>query len=73
MFKVETGYYLELLMPEKITLLGSTKSKLIKDENVPPLEDTEVVLAHCNIVNNHINMIQKCSILFFLKYCLVSY
>ena len=30
------------------------KSKIIKDENgenVPHLEDTEVVLIHCNIVN----------------------
>ena len=35
-------------------LLGSTKSKITKDrygENVPHLEITEVVLAHCNIVN----------------------
>ena len=36
-------------------LLGSTKSKITKDiivENVPHLEITEVVLVHCNIVNN---------------------
>ena len=36
-------------------LLGSTKSKIIKnesDENVPNLEITKVVLVHCNIVNN---------------------
>ena len=36
-------------------LLGSTKSKINKDENgenVPYLEITEVVLTHCNIVNN---------------------
>ena len=36
-------------------LLGSTKNKIIKDkngENVPHLEITEVVLVHCNIVNN---------------------
>ena len=36
-------------------LLGSTKSKIIKDENgenVPRLEITELVLMHCNIVNN---------------------
>ena len=36
-------------------LLGSTKSKLTKVEsceNVPHLEITEVVLFHCNIVNN---------------------
>ena len=36
-------------------LLGSTKSQTIEDgsdENVPQLEITEVVLTHCNIVNN---------------------
>ena len=36
-------------------LLGSTKSKITKDknlENVPYLEITEVVLIHCNVVNN---------------------
>ena len=34
---------------------GSTKSKIAKNENgenVPHLEITEVVLVHCNIVNN---------------------
>ena len=37
-------------------LLGSTKSKITKDENgenVPHLEITEVVLVHCNTVNNN--------------------
>ena len=36
-------------------LLGSTKSKVTKNENgenVPQLEISEVVLIHCNIVNN---------------------
>ena len=36
-------------------LLGSTKSKITKDkncENVPHLEVTEMVLVHCDIVNN---------------------
>ena len=48
-FKIRTGYYLKLLMPEMIKLLGSTKSKITKDENdenVPHLEITEVVLIH---------------------------
>ena len=55
-FKIKTDYYLELLTPEKMKLLGSTKSKINKDENggnVPHLEITEVVLVHCNIVNNN--------------------
>ena len=37
-------------------LLGIPKSKKTKDENdenIPPLEITEVVLVHCNIVNNN--------------------
>ena len=36
-------------------LPGSTKNKITKDkngENFPHLEITEVVLVHCNIVNN---------------------
>ena len=36
-------------------LLGSTENKITKDkngENVPHLEITEVVLVHCDIVNN---------------------
>ena len=36
-------------------LFGSTKNEITKDkngENVPHLEITEVVLIHCNIVNN---------------------
>ena len=37
-------------------LLGRTKRKITKDkngENVPHLEITEVVLVHCNIVDNN--------------------
>ena len=36
-------------------LLGSIENKITKDkngENVPHLEITEIVLVHCNIVNN---------------------
>ena len=54
-FKSKNGYSLELLTPETVKLLGSTKNKITKDkngENVPHLEITEVVLVHCNIVNN---------------------
>ena len=37
-------------------LLGSTKSKITKDknsENISYLENTEVALVHCNVVNNN--------------------
>ena len=49
------GYYLELLTPETMKLLGSTESKITKDkngENVPHLEVVELVLVHCNLVHN---------------------
>ena len=54
-FKIKNGYHLEHLTPETMKLLGSTENKIIKDkngENVPHFEITEVVLVHCNIVNN---------------------
>ena len=54
-FKIKAGYDLELLTPETMKLLGSNESKITKDkngENVPHLEITEVVLGHCNLVNN---------------------
>ena len=55
-FKIKNGYYLELLTPEKMKLLGSTESKIIKDkngENVPHLEIVELVIAHCNLNNDY--------------------
>ena len=54
-FKIKNGYSLELLTPETIKFLGSTKNKITKDkngENVPNLEITEVVLVHSDIFNN---------------------
>ena len=54
-FKIKTGYKLELLIPETMKLLGSTKKDVDKDkngENVPKLESVEVVLVHCNLVQN---------------------
>ena len=55
-FKIKKGYYLELLTLETMKLLGSTESKITKDtngENVPYLEIAELVLIHCNLVNNN--------------------
>ena len=54
-FKIKTGYCLELLAPETMKLLGSTESKITKDkngENILHLEIVELVLVHCNLVNN---------------------
>ena len=55
-FKIKNGYYLELLTPETMKLLGSSESKITKDkngENVPYLEIVELVLIRCNVVNNN--------------------
>ena len=54
-FKIKSGYKLELLSKETMKLLGSTKDTIDADknsENVPKLENVEVVLVHCNLVNN---------------------
>ena len=54
-FKIKGGYYLELLTPKTMKLLGSTESKITKDkngENVPHSEVVELLLVHCNLVNN---------------------
>ena len=54
-FKIKTAYKLELLTPETMKLLGSTKKDVDKDsdgENVPQLEYVQVVLVHCNLVKN---------------------
>ena len=54
-FKIKSVYYLELLAPGTMKLLGSAENKINKDkngENVPHLEIVEIVLVHCNLVNN---------------------
>ena len=54
-FKIKTSYKLELLTPETMTLLGSTKKDVDADkssEHTPKLESAEVVLVHCNLVEN---------------------
>ena len=54
-FKIKTGYKLELLSEETMKLLGSTSNIIDTDknsENVPRLENVELVLVHCNLLNN---------------------
>ena len=54
-FRIKNGNSLELLKPETMKLLWSTKNKITEDkngENVPHLEITEVVLVHSDMVNN---------------------
>ena len=54
-FKIKSGYKLELLTKETTQLLGSSKNIIDQDkdgESVPKLEVIEVVLVHRNLVNN---------------------
>ena len=43
-FKIKNGYYLELLIPETMKLLRSSKSKITKDESGEDVPNLEVVL-----------------------------
>ena len=51
-FKIKKLNHIELLMPKKVKLLGSTKTKIKNGENVPLVENIELVLVHSNIANN---------------------
>ena len=54
-FKIKTGYKLELLSPETMKLLGSTKKEINGNKNgedVPKIESIEVVSVHCNLLKN---------------------
>ena len=54
-FIIKSRYKLELLSKETMKLLGSTNDTTDADKNsknVPRLENVEVVLVHCNLVNN---------------------
>ena len=52
-------------------LLGSTKKDVDQDkdrENKPKLESVEVVLAHCNLLNNSYQQVLK----YYLLLCQIS-
>ena len=60
-FKTKTAYKLELLT-KTMQLLGSSKIDNDHNENgeiVPRLETVEVVLVHCNLVNNNYQQASK--------------
>ena len=51
-----------MLSPETMKLLESTKNNVNQDkdgEDVPKLESVEVVLMHCNLVNNNYQEVSK--------------
>ena len=61
-FKIKTGYKLELLTPETMRLLGNTKKDVDahkNSENVPKLESVEVVLVHCYLIKSDYQHISK--------------
>ena len=69
-FKVRTDYKLELLSPETMKLLGSAKKDVDKDKNgedAPKLESVEVILVHCNLVNNSYQQASKVLFTFVLN------
>ena len=61
-FKIKTGYKLEFLSEETMQLLGSSEKVIDKSkdgETVPRLETVEVVLIHCDLVNNNYQQASK--------------
>ena len=68
-FETKTWFYLELLTPGTMKLLGRTKN----GNNVPHFKINEVVLIHCNIVNNSYQHDSTPCIHLFLINHLVNY
>ena len=61
-FKIKTGYKLELLSLERMKLLGRTKKYVDQNkdgEDVPKLESVEGFLVHCNLVNSNYQQASK--------------
>ena len=59
-FKIKSGY--KLLSKETMKLLGSTSNSIDKDKNselVPKLESVDLVLVHCNLVDNSYQQASK--------------
>ena len=61
-FKIKSGYKLALLSKGTMRLLGSSTDTLDVDKNselVPKLESVDLVLVHCNLVNNSYKQASK--------------
>ena len=61
-FKIKSGYKLELLTKETMELLGSLKKVIDQDKDgqlVPKFEVVAVVLVHCNLVNTSYQQASK--------------
>ena len=62
MFKVKTGYKLELLSSETKKTIREYKKDIDQDkdgEDVSKLESVEAVLVHCNLVNKNYQQASK--------------
>ena len=69
-FKIKSGYKLELLSKETMRLLGSSADTIDVDKNselVPKLESVDLVLVHCNLVNNSYQQASKVLFTFVLN------
>ena len=67
-FKIKTGYKLELLTPQTMKLLGNAKKDVDKDkngENLTKLESIEVALADFNLVKNDYQHISNVFLVLF--------
>ena len=74
-FKIKTGYKLELLTEETRQLLGSSKKDIDQNKDgelFPRLETVEVVLLHCNLASTAINKHLKYYLLLYQTYNLVN-
>ena len=61
-FKIKTGYKLKLLTKETMRVLRNSKKDIDQNKDgevVPRLETVEVVLVHCNLVNNSYQQASK--------------
>ena len=66
-FKIKSGYKLELLSKETMRLLGSLTDTIDGHKNselVPKLDSVDLVLLHCNLVNNSYQQASKESFTF---------
>ena len=73
---MKTGYKLELSSKETMQLLGNSKKIIDKnkdEELVPRLEAVEVVLVHCNLVNNNYQQTFKVLFIFVPNKQLLSH
>ena len=60
-FKIKTGYKLELLSPETMKLLGSTKKDVDKNKYGEDVPKIDTVISSITVISKH------------LKYCLLLY